>query len=118
MAKRRFASANDDEASSSRPRPPALRAVGRNRGGGLHIGEAARGGAALPQPPPLLLKPKPESSEEDPDLRAALLISAAKEEAKWPHLQAAIRTSAMEEEARQAVEEAEAWELYVQARQA
>lgn len=105
--KRRFApGANDDEASSSRHRPPALRPSGGNQRG-LHIGEAARGGAALPQPPPLLLEPKPESSEEDPDLRAAVMISAAEEEAKWPHLHAAIRTSEMEEA-----------ELYAQALQA
>jgi hypothetical protein len=92
-----------------------MRAAEGNRGG-LHIGEAARGGAALEQPAPLLLQPKPESSEEDPDLRVALIISAAEEEAKWPQLQAVTRTSAMEEEARQAVEDAEAWELFAQAR--
>jgi hypothetical protein len=46
------------------------------------------------------------------------MISAAEEEAKWPHLHAAIRTSEMEEAARQEAEEAEDWELYAQARQA
>nr|XP_051221322.1 uncharacterized protein LOC127339518 [Lolium perenne] len=112
---RRFApGANDDEASRSRRPLPALRAGG-NRGG-LHTGEAARGGAALPPPAPLLLQPKPESSEEDPDLRVAPLISAAEEEAQWPQLQAVIRTSVMEEEARQAVEDAEARELFARAR--
>jgi hypothetical protein len=80
MAPKRWFSlgANDDEASSSH-RPLAALRAGGNRGG-LHIGEAARGGAALPQPAPLLLQPKPESSEEDPDFRAALLISAAEED--------------------------------------
>ncbi|KAK1611817.1 hypothetical protein QYE76_035490 [Lolium multiflorum] len=103
--KRWFApGANDGEASSSHRAPPALRAGG-NRGG-LRIGEAARVGVALGQPVPLLL-PKPEE-EEDPDMRAALALSAAEEDTKWLHLVVAIRTSAMEEEARQQVEEAEA----------
>ncbi|KAK1605453.1 hypothetical protein QYE76_029126 [Lolium multiflorum] len=113
--KRRFSpGANDGEASSSRRPPPVLRARG-NRGG-LHIEEAARGGVALAQPVPLQL-PKSESPEEDPDLRAALALSTAKEEAKWPHLAAAIRTSATEEEARQKVEDAEAWALLEQERE-
>nr|XP_051196810.1 uncharacterized protein LOC127310155 [Lolium perenne] len=96
--KRRFApGTNDGEASSSRRPPPTLRAGG-NRSG-LHIGEAGCGGSALAQLAPLLLLPKPESpEEEDPDLRAALALSATEEEAKWPHLATAIRTSAMEEE--------------------
>jgi hypothetical protein len=42
--------------------------------------------------------------------RPSLALSAAEEEAKWPHLQAAIRISAMEEEAQRAVEEAARWQ--------
>jgi hypothetical protein len=48
--------------------------------------------------------------------RPSLALSAAEEEAKWPHLQAAIRISAMEEEARQQVEDAEAWAFFDQVR--
>ncbi|KAK1650373.1 hypothetical protein QYE76_068178 [Lolium multiflorum] len=71
-------------------------ASGGNRGG-LHIGEAAR--AALRQPPSPLPSPSP-SPPRRTDIRAALVISAAEEEANWPHLRAAIRTSEMEQEAR------------------
>jgi hypothetical protein len=59
----------------------------------------------LAQHAPLVSKPE---DNDDPDMRAALALSKAEEEAKWPHLAAVIRTSAMEEEARQAVEDAEA----------
>jgi hypothetical protein len=59
----------------------------------------------LAQPAPLL--PKREE-EDDPDMRAALAMSAEEEEAKWPHIAAVIRTSAMEEEAWHAVEDTEA----------
>jgi hypothetical protein len=52
----------------------------------------------------------PKSEEDgDPDMRAALALSIAEEEARWPQLAAVIRTFAMEEEAQQAVKDAEAW---------
>ncbi|KAK1681145.1 hypothetical protein QYE76_041993 [Lolium multiflorum] len=72
--------------------------------GGLYIGDAGRVGATLAQPAPLV--PKPEEGD-DPDMRAALALSIAEEEANWPQLTVVIRTSVMEEEARQAVEDTE-----------
>jgi hypothetical protein len=108
--KRAFApGANDDEAGSSRRIPPALRAAGHC--GGLYIGDAGRVTATLTQP----AVPKPEE-DDNPDMCAALALSIAEEEAKWPQLVAVIRIYAMEEEARQVVEDAEAWALLGQGR--